>query len=111
MELVDEFCDLGTHHGEDMRSSPSGEGVNGSARNDDEPSRIDFLAYPINFDFELAVEADECFLAAMMHMERSLITFARFEPPVPDNEVGHSVRIIATGSGAARPAPHGEPAV
>lgn len=32
MELVDEFCDFGTHHGEDMRSSPSGEGVNGPAR-------------------------------------------------------------------------------
>jgi hypothetical protein len=24
-----------------------------------------------------------------MHMERSLIAFARIEPPVPDNEVVH----------------------
>jgi hypothetical protein len=24
-----------------------------------------------------------------MHMERSLVAFARVEPPVPDNEVGH----------------------
>lgn len=91
MEPVDEFCDLGTHHGEDMRSPPSGEGVNGSTRNHDERPRIDFVARPIDFDFELAVEADERFLAAMVHMERSLIAFARVEPPVPDHEVGHRV--------------------
>jgi hypothetical protein len=56
MELVDEFCDLGAHHCQDMPSSSSGEGVNGSTRN---------------------------------HDERPRINFARVEPPVPDNEVGH----------------------
>ncbi len=89
MELVDEFCDLGAHHGEDMRSPPSGERVNGSARNHDERPRINFSAYPIDFDFELTIEADERFLAAVMHMERSLIALTRVEPPVLDGEAGH----------------------
>jgi len=44
MELVDEFCDLATHHGKEMRSFPRGEGVNGSARNHDERPRINFVA-------------------------------------------------------------------
>src|SRR3954465_1114119 len=95
MELVDEVCDLGTHNGEDMGSSPSGEGVNGSTRNHHERARIDSVAYPIHFDFELAVEADERFLAAVMHMQRSLIAFVRVERPVPDDEVGHRVGILA----------------
>ena len=89
MELVDQFCDLGTHHGEDMGSSPSREGVNGCTRNHDERPRINLVASSIDFDLEIAGEADERFLAAVMHMERSLIAFARIEPPVLDNEVGH----------------------
>ena len=35
---------FGTHRGEDMRSSPSGEGVNDSPRNQDERPRIYFVA-------------------------------------------------------------------
>lgn len=89
MELVDEFRDLGTHHGEDMRASPSGEGVNGSTRNHDGRPRGNLVAYPIDFNLEMAVEADERFLAAVMHMEWSLIALARIQPPVPDNEIGH----------------------
>jgi hypothetical protein len=96
VKLVDQLRDLGTHHGEDMRSSRRGEGVNGSTRNHDERSGIDFLSQPIDLDLELAIEADERFLTAVMHMERSLIAFARVEPPVPDNEVGHRDRILAT---------------
>jgi hypothetical protein len=91
MELVDEFGDLWTHHGEDVRSSPRGKGVNASPRHQEEHPRIDHVAFPIEFDLELSVEADERFLAAMMHVERSLIVFARVEPPVPDHEVGHEV--------------------
>ena len=96
MELVDEFCNLRTHHRDEMGSSPSGEGVNGSTRNHDERPGIDSVAYSIDFDFELALEADERFLAAVMHMQRSLIASVRVEPPVADYEVGHRVGILAT---------------
>lgn len=43
----------------------------------------------------MAVEADEPFLAAVMHMERRLIALARIEPPVPDDEVGPGVPMLA----------------
>ena len=91
MKFVDQLRDLGTHHGEDMRSSRRGEGVNGSTRNHEERSGIDFASQPIDLDLELALEADERFLAAVMDMERSLIGLARVEPPAPDHEVGHGV--------------------
>jgi hypothetical protein len=44
MKPVNEFCDLGAHHSEDVRASPSSEGVHGSARNHDERSRLNVVA-------------------------------------------------------------------
>ena len=37
------------------------------------------VGYPIDFNLEMAVEADERFLPAVMHMERSLIALARMD--------------------------------
>jgi hypothetical protein len=36
----------------------------------------------------------------VMHMQRSLIAFFGVEPPVPDNEAGHRVGILANGNDA-----------
>lgn len=89
MEFVDEFRDLGTHHGEHVGPCPSCERVNASPRNHDERPDGDVVAYAVEFDFELPVDADERFLAAMMDVERRLISFVRIESPFPDNEVSH----------------------
>jgi hypothetical protein len=53
-------------------------------------SRSDALPDAVYEDLELAVEADERFLACMMDVERRLIPVVRVEPPVSDHEVRHT---------------------
>jgi hypothetical protein len=56
--------------------------VHCSARNHDERSRLNVVAKPIDFNFKMAVEADERFLPAVMHVKRGLIALARIESPI-----------------------------
>jgi hypothetical protein len=61
-----------------------------AARHDEEPARSDVLPCTVLEDLELAVEADEGFLARVMDMEWRLIPVIPVEPPVSDHEVRHT---------------------